>query len=291
MQRTILLLKSILIASNKEVVKDISHLFGIVDEEPITFTFILTAKRLMKKKEEELKNAISNDIVSILSKHGLHAPYNEIESYVNESLIVDVEGHNRSFESKTSGSDYGLLFEVPQLHIGEKRIEPLYNGILIQAKRNALKENKKFTQYGKLSKKKFNFSNVRHFMSLGLYKYENEDNPHLSDILFTPLDSIKGDNQDFVNEIKQILSGESKQEHLSSKDFYSLFFDGKIGTNDNSEIEKYIRQGKELPTNTLELRIRFKDDGEQLLSLIKRLIRQKQEPLVKEKQIVKLKRG
>ena len=268
MEETKDLLKSLFLNSINQVIRDIRELFSKVDEEPLTFTFILNTKRLIRAQEEELKEAVYNDIISLVQSHGCHAREYEIESYVHQSLIVNIEGHNRSFESKTSGSDYGLVVDIPQIDIDEMSVKSSYNGILIQAKRNAL-EDKIYDRYRELSNPDFDFSHVRNFFSLGLYKFENHnEHPRLSDFFFVPLESIEGNNQKFVKDVNCILRGDGCQEFLDAESFYSKFINGEIGITDGAKIKKYFYDNKkELPS--LELRIYFEDGGDRLISLIR----------------------
>lgn len=270
MMATTNLLKSIFLEAKNKLVKEISELFGIVDEEHITFAFILFIKQLINENKGKLKDAVFADILNILNNVSKKDEINrdEINAYVNNSLIIEVKMHNRAFESQMSGSDYGLIFDIPELDIFNKIVQPYYNGILIQAKRNALK-GKKFDSYGELSNLAFDFSIVRHFMSLGLYKFEKDNSDtKLSDIMFVPLEFLKCDDKSFASEINNILKNPEEyqdMECLDAEKFFSLFFERKIGTSNNSEIEKYIL-GSKLPIIVLE--ISFPDDGKELLNII-----------------------
>ena len=285
LERTISRVYEILVNSKNNVVEDIRNVFEIVNEDFITFTFVLNLKKCIDENLNELKCCVLNDIIyNIYSSTGYTVENSRVEDYVGKALIVDAKMHSRSFESSTSGSDFGLLFQIPILDIYSSGVNVVstYNGILVQAKRNAQK-GRPPEQFRKLSKSYSNFSVIRDFFSLAFYKFGNHDGQFkLSDILFLPLNNIKGDNKEFIGKVNNILIGKENPKLQDAKEFFLSFLICDLGTTDNSKIEKYIL-GSKLPI--IEIKIEFRDSGRAIDKIVREKNRLKQ--IINEEEKVK----
>ncbi len=270
---TISKIKWILVQSSNNTVQKFGFLSEIVDENHITSHLIYDMKELILKNLEGLKQSVCEDLMSSLQC--LRGYSTEVEAYVDQNLIIHVELHNPRFEGKISGSDFGLIFHRPEIQVSYLGIEivPGYNGLLIQAKRNAV-DIKKPEEYRKLKNPNFPFKNIREFFSLALYRFEEF---RLSNILFTPLDAIEGDDSHFFQEVNDILSGKKEWVFLNAEEFFSKFLYCEIGTRDLSEIEKFILT-REVPY--FQFIIEFRDDGDGL----KRIVEELEEQLIRKKQ-------
>ncbi len=284
--RTIEKLSEILVDSKNNVVQDIRDVFEVVNEDYITFALILNLKKCVDEKHNELRYCVLYDIVDsiyALTRHTVES--SRVEEYIRKSLIIDAKLHSRSFESSTSGSDFGLLFLIPILDIDSSgaRITSIYNGILIQAKRNAQK-GRRPEQYRKLSESYSDFSAIREFFSLAFYKFRNYDGHFkLFDILFLPLDTLEGSNKEFICKVNNILMGKEDPKFQDADKFFSSFLRCDLGTTDSSKVEKYIL-GSKLPI--IEIKIEFRDDGRGIDEMIWEKNRERQ--IVREKEKVKV---
>lgn len=261
-------LKQIFVSALNQTVDEIGKLFFIVDEESITFTFILNLKKLIIERTPFLETSIGNDLQKYF--HALSSSY--ISRYVRENVVIDVLGHNRYFESKKSGSDFGLIYSIPE-RTG-RTFTPCYHGLLIQAKRNGLKENKKigFKKFGALSDSFRHYQKVKNFLQIALYNFE--PNMHLTKILFLNPDKIRRISR-LKYHINKMLKEGINDNTISSENFIDSFIKPKssIVTTDLNVIKKYIWNG-DLPC--IELQIKFKDDGKGIEQYIRITTQQEQ---------------
>lgn len=270
-QDTLKILQEFMAGATAKVVNEIKSLFGIVDEESITFALMLSLKREISMHIEDLKSRATQDVLRIMKKHWPDSPEGMIKNYVNRFLIVEIVGHNRSFESRVSGSDFGLFLKVPKIETQQRSValRTRCNGVLIQAKRNAL-ANKGLEEFRQLSRnKRIEYTVVQKFMTLGLYRFaQSADERKLSNISFVRLDKLGArTNEEFMRIVNCMLPSRTKRPELSAGEFYGLFLKGEVGTKNRQDIQNYIL-GKNLPY--WELKIYFEDSGDGLRVLTPR---------------------
>src|SRR5437667_7951796 len=92
---TAVVIRSVLEEAKAATVRDIATYFDVLDEEPITFAFILEAKRAAFAQLEQLRAAVARDIVVGLRRRGRDVSESGIRSYVTTFLVLRVKEHSR----------------------------------------------------------------------------------------------------------------------------------------------------------------------------------------------------
>lgn len=283
---TIKKLLEILVSSKDDVVQDINNVFEVVDEDYITFALILYLKKCVDKELDKLRCCVFSDIInSIYTSTGYTIDRSRVEERIGQPLVIDAKLHSRSFESSTSGSDFGLLFLIPTLDIDSSgvAIKSIYNGILVQAKRNAQK-GRPPEQYRKLSESFSDFSAIREFFSLAFYEFRNNDGCFkLFDILFLPLNTLEGGNKEFMIKVNNILMRREDAKFQDAEKFFSSFLRCDLGTTDKSKIEEYLF-GSGLPM--FEIRVEFTDGGRGINEIVRE--KDKERQIVREEKRIRI---
>ena len=116
---------------------ELATYFELLDEEPITFSFIFEAKRQILRSAGDLTEAVAADIVAELRTRGSSVDDFALRQYVADYLVVNVKEHRRQFEASRSGADYGIVIEAPKVQetYPGYDIENVFNGILMAVSR------------------------------------------------------------------------------------------------------------------------------------------------------------
>ena len=272
--RTFEIIKDIFSESSKTVIEEISSLFKIVDEEPLTFFLIYNFKKLICTKSRKIIDELVKDILDGINKHNIGRIEYPIRDNLRSNLVVDIIHHTKHFEGSRSKSDFGLIVSYPIIEYtsGHIEISMLRNGILVQAKRNAL-NLANLNYFGKLSDStETKYEIIKEFYTLALYEYEERNsNIELNQISFVTLESYKN-TKNFPKKVNSLLSKMTSKK-IKPADFLDLLMRQEIGTQNEKYIEKYILDQER---DVFEIRISFKDNGGGFKAMVNQIMQEEQ---------------
>ena len=207
--------------------EDICSNYPEADEEFITRMFHGKYSAILKIVSEQkiIERAFLNDLRKAFPELGIEL------SQVAHGLIAEFSLHKRTTE-RITGGDIGILIIRPSIEreYDYLKIYDYRSGLLCQAK---LKNNQ--GKWGRLTNNQLKvLKDKLSYFSLLLYSYEDLERRHLSPFKWKICDSAG------IDEIQEWLNRDNFVGLLPSDDIIIQLGTGKIGTNNDEIIDKYI---------------------------------------------------
>lgn len=230
-------------------------------EEPLTFYTSLCLVSKLRHSKGEICSKIHDDLCQICRTWSFDSNKVPNSHSLDNAVEVLVIPHNKWFEGKISGADFGLVLTVPVAFkvFNTFDLKTRSSGCIVQAKRIVATGTKRETS--PLGKGFSRLKEHRDFALFALYCFRHDNNEKsytFENTLFVPCKDFKANSlRSFKTAVKTFLTSDGQQSirQIEAKDMVKGVLSNDFGTSNEERVQKIIGLSK-LPV--IEIRISFR---------------------------------